>query len=171
VQLSNWQTWGLRGEPKKNVLVLKLALQPLGDAPMRNGTPREILSHFRKFLRLLTGSGVGDREEISNDSAMRKGERCMKDTVHHFSAYPFTMSLKQIKEKKDYGRERPQCLAAERRTSGLERPHLLCAQRAQVLRGVAPAHMFASRARFLESEMYCMSQPRVHIRNPETVRV
>jgi hypothetical protein len=117
------------------------------------------------------GSVVGVREEISNASTVRKGERCMKDTVHPFASFPFTLSLEQVKEKKDGAHERPQCLAAERRTSGLERPHLLCAQRAQVLRGVAPAHLFASRARFLESEMYCMSQPRVHICNPETVRV
>jgi len=149
----------------------KLALQPLADAPMRNRTPREILSNPRTFLQQFSGSGVDDCEEISNASTMRKGERCMKDTVHHFASFPFTLSLEQVKEKKDCAQERPQCLAAERRTSGLERPHLLCAQRAQVLRGVAPAHLFASRARFLESEMYCMSQPRVHICNPETVRI
>lgn len=40
------------------------------------------------------------REEISNASAMRKGERYMKDTVHHFLTYPFTLSLEQVKEKK-----------------------------------------------------------------------
>ena len=123
----------------------KLALQPLGDASVRNSAPREILSHCRKFLRLLTGSCLGDREEISNASTVRKGERCMKDTVHHFANFPFTLSLEQVKEKKDCAHERSQCLAAERRTSGLERPHLLCARRAQVLRGVAPAHLFASR--------------------------
>ena len=78
----------------------KLALQPLGDAPMRNSALREILSDLRKFLRLLTDSGVDGREEISNASAMRKGERCMKDTVHHFLTYPFTLSLEQVKEKK-----------------------------------------------------------------------
>jgi hypothetical protein len=149
----------------------ELALQPLWDAPVRNRALRESLSHFRKFLRLSMGSGVDDREEISNASAMRKGERCMNDAVHHDLTYPFTLSLEQVKEKKDCAHERPQCLAAERRTSGLERPHLLCAQRAQTLRGVVPAHLFASRAGFLESEMYCMSQPRVHICNPETVRV
>ena len=115
---------------------------------MRNRTPREILSHFRKFLRLFADSGVDDREEISNASAVRKGERSMNDTVHHFSTYPFTLSLEQVKEKKETARERPQCLAAERALCGLERPHLLCTPRAQVLRGVAPAHTFASRARF-----------------------
>jgi hypothetical protein len=126
----------------------KLALQPLGNPPVRNSAPHEILSHLRKFLRLLTGIGVGDREEISNASTVQKGERCMKATVHHFASVPFTLSLEQVKEKKDCAHERPQRLAAERRTSGLERPHLLCAPRAQVLRGVAPAHIFASRARF-----------------------
>ena len=150
----------------------KLALQPLGDAHVRNSAPREILSHFRKFLRLSMGNGVDSRKEISNASTVRKGERFMNDAVHHCATYPFTLSLEQVKEKKGYAHERPQCLA--RRTEGqmgLERPHLLCARRAQVLRGVAPAHIFASRSRFLESEMYCMSQPRVHICNPETVRV
>jgi hypothetical protein len=72
----------------------------------------------------------------------------MKDTVHHYITFPFTLSLEQVKEKKGYAHERPQCLAAERRTCGLERPHLLCAPRAQVLRGVAPAHIFASTGRF-----------------------
>ena len=67
---------------------------------MRNRTTLEILSHLRKFLLLLTDSGVDDREEISNASAMRKGERCMKDTVHHFVTFPFTLSLEQVKEKK-----------------------------------------------------------------------
>src|SRR6266581_2367822 len=114
---------------------------------MRNRTPREILSHLRNFLRLLTDSDVADREEISNASPVRKGERCMKDTVHHFASFPFTLSLEQVKEKKGNPRERPQCLAAELRICGLERPHLLCTPRAQVLRGVAPAHIFASRAR------------------------
>ena len=98
---------------------------------MRNRASREILSHSRKFLRLLTGSGVDDREEISKASPVRKGERCMKDTVHHFAIFPFTLSLEQVKEKKGYARERPQCLAAERTPYGLERPHLLCTRRAQ----------------------------------------
>jgi hypothetical protein len=115
---------------------------------MRNRPPREILSHFRKFLRLSMGSGVDDREEVSNASAVRKGERGMNDTVHHFSTYPFTLSLEQVKEKKRSACERPQCLAAERRTCGLERPHLLCAPRAQALRGVAPVHIFASTGSF-----------------------
>jgi len=114
----------------------------------RNGTTREILSHPRKFLRLLTDGGVDDREEISNASAMRKGERCMKDTVHHFAVFSFTLSLEQVKEKESSARERPQCLAAEPKLCGLERPHHLCTRRAQLLRGVAPAHTFASRADF-----------------------
>jgi hypothetical protein len=114
---------------------------------MRNRASREILSHSRKFLRLLTRSGVDDREEISNALAKREGERCMKDTVHHFFTYPFTLSLEQVKEKKGYAREMPRCLATDRKTSGLERPHLLCTPRAQVLRGVAPAHMSARRVR------------------------
>jgi hypothetical protein len=109
----------------------KLASQPLWDAPTRNGTTREILSHPRNFLRLLTDSGVDDREEISNASAMRKGERCMKGTVHHFGVAPFTLSPEQVKEKESSARERPQCLAAERTPYGLERPHLLCTRRAQ----------------------------------------
>ena len=67
---------------------------------MRNRTPREILSHIRKYLRLLIGSGVGDGEEISNASTLRKGERCMKDAVHHFAVVPFTLSPEQVKEKK-----------------------------------------------------------------------
>jgi len=126
----------------------QIALQPLEDVPMRNHTTREILSHLRKFLRLLTDSGVDDREEISNASAVRKGERCMKDTVHRFASFPFTLSLEQVKEKKGNARERPQCLAAERALCGLERPHILCTPRAQQLRGVAPAPTFASKARF-----------------------
>ena len=115
---------------------------------MRNRTTHEILSHLRKFLRLVTNSSADDREEISNASKVRKGERCVKDIVHHFGIFPFTLSLEQVKEKKGHAREMPRCLAADRKTSGLERPHLLCAPRAQVLRGVAPAHIFASRARF-----------------------
>jgi hypothetical protein len=129
-------------------IAAKLALLPLWDALMRNRTPREILSQCRKFLRLLTDSGADDREEISNASKVRKGERCMKDTVHHFAIFPFTLSLEQVKAKKGSARERLQCLAVERTLCGLERPHLLCAPRAQVLRGVAPANMFESRARF-----------------------
>ncbi len=115
---------------------------------MRNRTIREILSHPRKFLRLLTDSDVADREKISNASPVRKGERCMKDTVHHFASFPFTLSPEQVKEKTGNARERPQCLAAELKLCGLERPHLLCTPRAQLLRGVAPAHTFASRTRF-----------------------
>jgi hypothetical protein len=115
---------------------------------MRNGTPREILFHLRKFLRLVTDSGIDDREEISNASPVRKGERFMKDTVHLFAGSPFTLSLEQVKEKKGNAYERPQCLATELGLCGLERPHLLCPPRAQQLRGVAPAHMFASRADF-----------------------
>ena len=118
------------------------------DAPMRNSTPREILSYFRNFLLPLTDGSVDDREEIFNALVVRRGERCMKDTVHHFGIFPFTLSLEQVKEKKGYAREMPQCLVTDRKTGGLERPHLLCTQRAQQLRGVAPAHTFASRARF-----------------------
>jgi hypothetical protein len=129
-------------------MAAKLALEPSGDAPVRNRTAREILSISREFLRLSMSSAVGDRKEISNASTVRKGERCMKDTVHPFASFPFTLSLEQVKEKKDCAHERPQCLAAERRTSGLERPHLLRTRRAQMLRGVAPAHTFASTADF-----------------------
>jgi hypothetical protein len=67
---------------------------------MRNRMLREILSDLRKFLRLLTDSTADDREEISNASKAQKGERCMKDTVHHFAIFPFTLSLEQVKEKK-----------------------------------------------------------------------
>ncbi len=57
---------------------------------MRNRTPREILSHFRKVLQLFSGRGVDDRKEISNASAVRKGERCMKYTDHFLAGVPFT---------------------------------------------------------------------------------
>jgi hypothetical protein len=83
------------------------------DAPMRNRTPREILSDLRNFLRLLTDRSADDREEISNASKVQKGEPCMKDTVHHFAIFPFTLSLEQVKEKKGYAREMPRCLATD----------------------------------------------------------
>jgi len=145
VQLSNRQTRGLRGDPEKNALLPKLAF---GDAPTRHRTPREILSNPRKFLQPFSGSAVDDYEEISNASAIGEGERCMKDTVHHFALFPFTLAPEEVKEKESSARERPQCLAAEPKLCGLERPHHLCTRRAQLLRGVAPAHTFASRAGF-----------------------
>jgi len=42
----------------------------------------EILSHLRKFLRLFRGGDVDDREEISNASAVRKGEGYFTHAVH-----------------------------------------------------------------------------------------
>jgi len=53
----------------------KLVLQHLRDAPMRTRAPREILAHLRTFLLPLTDGSVDDREEISNASPVRKGER------------------------------------------------------------------------------------------------
>jgi len=44
---------------------------------------------------------------------------------------------------------------------------LLCAARAQLLRGVAPAHTSREQRMFLESKMKCMGEPRVYPCNPE----
>src|SRR5271168_2079311 len=55
---------------------------------MRNPTTLEIISHLRKFLQLAAGSGVDNHEEVSNGSAVPKGERDMKDTVHYFVHLP-----------------------------------------------------------------------------------
>lgn len=149
----------------------KLALQPLRDAPVRNSALREILSDLRKFLLLLTDSGADGREEISNASAMRKGERCMKDTVHHFLTYPFTLSLEQVKEKK--GICAREATAFGRGTKAMwagATPPLVHAARPSVAWSRSSPH-FREQCTFLEPEMKCMSQPRVHICNLETVRV
>jgi hypothetical protein len=149
----------------------KLALQSFGNAPVRCGTPREIVSHFRKFLQRFSGSGVDDCGGISNASAVRKGERCMNDTVHHFSTYPFTLSLDQVKEKK--GICAREATAFGRGTKAMwagATPPLVHAACPIVAWSRSSPHV-CEQGTILESNMKCMSQPRVHIRNPETVRV
>ncbi len=140
----------------------KLALPPWA---------REILSGFWKFLRLLPGNGVDDREESSNASAMRKGERCMNDTVHHYLTYPFTLSLEQVKEKKGIcAREATVFGRGTKAMWAGATPPLVHAARPSVAWSRSSPH-FREQGTLLESEMKCMSQPRVHICNPETVRV
>lgn len=149
----------------------KARVAVLGDAPMRNSALREILSHLRKFLRLLTNGNVADREEISNASAMRKGERCMKDTVHHFLTYPFTLSLEQVKEKK--GICAREATAFGRGTKAMwagATPPLVHAACPIVAWSRSSPHV-REQVTIMESNMKCMSKPRVHICNPETVRV
>ena len=149
----------------------KLASQPLGDAPMRNTAPREILSHLRKFLQLLTGSGVDDREEISNASAVRKGERCMKDTVHYFVHLPVhSVSGASEREKGNCARE---ATVFGRGTGAMwagATPPLVHAACPRVAWSRSSPHV-CEQGTILESNMKCMSQPRVHICNLEAVRV
>jgi hypothetical protein len=126
----------------------KLALQQLADEPMRNRTTLEIISHLRKSLQLVGGNGVDDREEVSNGSAVRKGERDMKVTVHYFVHLPVHSGPgASEREKGNCAREAAVC---GRRTgamwAGATLP--LCTRRAQQLRGVAPAHTFASTIQF-----------------------
>jgi hypothetical protein len=133
---------------------------------MRDNAPREILSHLRKFLRLLTDSDVAGREEISNASPVPKGERCMKDTVHHFASFPFTLSREQVKEKKR------QC-AREAAVFGRGTETLWAGATPPLAHAACPIVAWSrsspdvrEQGTFLESEMKCMSQPRVHICNP-----
>lgn len=73
---------------------------------MRNRTTLEIISHLRKFLQLVAGSGVDDHEEVSNGSAVRTGERDMKDTVHYFVHLPVHSDSGTSKREKKSLRER-----------------------------------------------------------------
>ena len=142
-----------------------------GMRPIRNRTTLEILSNLRKFLLPLTDGSVDDREGISNASAMRKGERCMKDTVHYFAVFPFTLSLEQVKRKKGYCAREATVFGrgTEAMWAGATPPfvHAACPT---VAWSRSSPHV-CEQGRFLESNMKCMSQPRVDICNPETVRV
>ena len=149
----------------------KLALKQLADEPMRNRTTLEIISHLRNFLQLVAGSSVDDHEEVSNGSTVRKGERDMKDTVHYFVHLPVhSDSGASEREKGNCARE-----AAEfgRRPGAMwagATPPLVHAACPTVAWSRSSPHV-CEQGRFLESNMKCMSQPRVHICNSEAVRV
>jgi hypothetical protein len=138
---------------------------------MRNRTPREILSDLRKFLRLFTVSGVDVREEIPDASAVRKGERSMKETVHYIVHLPvhFVPGASE-REKGSCARE---AAVFGRRTgdmwAGATPPlvHAAC----PTVAWSRPSPHVCEEDTIVESNMKCTSQPRVQICNPEAVRL
>jgi hypothetical protein len=138
---------------------------------MRNRTPREILSHRRKLLRLLTDSGADDRQEISKASPVRKGEQYMKYTVHYFVHLPVhSDSGASEREKGNCARE---ATVFGRRTGAMwagATPPLVHAACPTVAWSRSSPHV-CGEGRFVEANMKCMSQPRVRNCNSEAVRV
>jgi hypothetical protein len=132
---------------------------------MRNRTLREILSDLRKFLRLLTVSRADDREAISKASPVRKGEQCMKDTVHYFVHLPVhSNSGVSEREKGNCARE---AAVFGRRTGAMwagATPPLVHAACPTVAWSRSSPHV-CEQGTILELNMKCMSQPRVHICN------
>lgn len=149
----------------------KLAPQPLGYEPMRDNAPREILSHLRKVLQMLTDSGVDAREENSNTLAVRKGERRVEDTIHHIvhlPVHPFSGASEREKrvcarETRMFGRR----MGAEWAGATPPLVHAACPT---VSWSRSSPHV-CEQDTILESNMKCMSQPRVHNCNSEAVRV
>lgn len=84
----------------------KLAFKQLAIEPMKNRMTLEIISHLRKFLQLVGGGGVDSHEEVSNGSAVRKGERGMKDVVHYFVHLPVHSDSGASEREKGNCRER-----------------------------------------------------------------
>lgn len=149
----------------------KLESVPVGDAPIRNSAPREILSHLREFLRLFTDSGVDDREEVSNPLATRRGERGMKGTVHYFvhlRVHPFSGASKRGKrvcarETRMFGRR----MGAEWAGATPPLVHAAC----PTVAWSRSSPRVCEKDTTLESNMKCMSKPRVRICNSEAVSV
>ena len=127
----------------------------------------EILSHLRKFLRLFRGGDVHDREEISNASAVRKGERYFTHAVHRV-LHPRVHPVNPLTNLHTNHLTMPHCAFWSWRGRGVgwNDPAFCRTVRPKGFSGSFQPTRSRER-HVLESEMKCMTQPRVRTCNRE----